>query len=138
RDTARGRRAVAVGAAVLVAAALGVGAAVHLPEEIEIVTYEAQLRDELPEAVTQAGGAQRLLACGDVAVNPLLVPWVAWELEVHARRIGLTTRGPGTVLRARHRPGKAALPAPGMLAGVPGSELVARTPLWEVVGTCPR
>ncbi|MCP9491921.1 MAG: hypothetical protein MSC31_18910 [Solirubrobacteraceae bacterium MAG38_C4-C5] len=135
RDTARGRRIVALGAAALAAAGLGVTAALELPDEAELVAYEAQLREELPVALGQAGGPRALLDCGEVAVNPFMVPWAAWELEVHTRRMLLETGGPGTVIRARYRPGADPMPAPGVLAGAP---VLGRTELWEVTGTCGR
>ena len=135
RDTARGRRVVALGGAALAATVLAVTAAVELPEEGELVAYEAQLREELPAVLAQAGGPQRLLDCGEVAVNPFMIPWAAWVLEVHVQRLGLKTAGPGTVLRARYRPGADPLPAPRVLADAP---VLGRTELWEVTATCGR
>jgi len=132
-DTARGRRLVGLGGAALAAAVLVATAAIQLPEEAELVAYEGQLRDELPDALAQAGGPRALLDCGEVAVNPFMIPWAAWEFEVAARRLVSQTAGPGVVIRARHRPDADPKPAPGVLAGAP---VLARTELWEVTGTC--
>ncbi len=117
------------------AAALGATAAVELPDEAELVAYEVQLREELPDALAHAGSPRALLDCGETAVNPFMVPWAAWELEVPARRLVSETGGPGAVIRAKYRPGADPLPAPGVLAGPPA---LARTELWEVTGTCSR
>lgn len=135
RDTARGRRIVALGACAVAAATLGLTAALELPDEAELVAYEAQLREELPAAFEQAGGPRALLDCGEVAVNPFMVPWAAWELEVPLRRLVLETGGPGTVIRGRYRPDADPLPAPGVLGDAP---VLGRTELWEVTGTCGR
>lgn len=135
RATVRGRQIAALGAAAVAAAVLALTAALELPDEAELVAYEAQLREELPAALEQAGGPQALLDCGEVAVNPFMVPWAAWELGVHTRRLVLETEGPGVVIRARYRPGADPLPAPGVLAGAP---IVARTRLWEVTARCGR
>jgi hypothetical protein len=135
RDTARGRRIVALGACAVAAATLALTAALELPDEAELAAYEAQLRDELPVVLEQAGGPQALLDCGEVAVNPFMVPWAAWELEVPVRRLVRETGGPGTVIRARYRPDANPMPALGVLAGAP---VLGRTELWEVTGTCGR
>ncbi|HEV2819911.1 MAG TPA: hypothetical protein VGW11_05335 [Solirubrobacteraceae bacterium] len=135
RDTARGRRVVALGATAVAAAVLALTAALELPDEAELVAYEAQLREELPAALEQAGGPRALLDCGEVAVHPFMVPWAAWELEVHTQRLVLETGGPGAVIRAGYRPGADPLPAPGVLAGAP---VVGRTELWEVTARCGR
>jgi hypothetical protein len=135
RDTARGRRIVALGACAVAAATLALTAALELPDEAELVAYEAQLREELPVAFEQAGGPRALLDCGEVAVNPFMVPWAAWELEVPVRRLVLETGGPGTVIRGRYRPDADPLPAPGVLGDAP---VLGRTELWEVTGTCGR
>jgi hypothetical protein len=117
------------------AATLALTAALELPDEAELVAYEAQLREELPVAFEQAGGPRALLDCGEVAVNPFMVPWAAWELEVPVRRLVLETGGPGTVIRGRYRPDADPLPAPGVLGDAP---VLGRTELWEVTGTCGR
>lgn len=135
RDTVRARRIVAVGVTAVAAAVLALTAALELPEEGEAVAYEAQLREELPAALEQAGGPQALLDCGEVAVHPLMVPWAAWELEVHARRLVLETEGPGAVIRAGYQSDADPLPARGVMAGAP---VIGRTELWEVRARCGR
>ena len=135
RVTVRARRMVALGASAVAVAVLGVTAAVELPDEAQLVAYEAQLREELPAALEQAGGPQALLDCGEVAVNPLMVPWAAWELEVHARRLVLKTEGPGAVIRAGYQSDADPLPARGVMGAAP---VVGRTELWEVRARCVR
>jgi len=134
--TALARRAVTTAAAALAAVVLVNTAAATLPHEVRVLGYEARLRDELPVAIARSGGAAALRSCGTVITSPFLVPTVAWELDAHTATIDLEGDAPAVVLRARHRPEARPAPPPGLLAGAPGRAVLARTPLWEVVGAC--
>ncbi len=136
RATAAARRGVTAAAAGLAAVLLAITAAGTLPRELELLGYEGRLRDELPVAIARAGGPEALRSCGAVLTNPFLVSAVAWELGVHTGAIDLEGDAPAVVLRTRHRPEARVMPTPGMLAAAPGRAVLARTPLWKVVGAC--
>jgi hypothetical protein len=57
--------------------------------------YQAQLRDDLVDAVQQAGGAPKLLACGPIQTNRSEVPLIAWMLGVP---LGSVESGHGEVI----------------------------------------
>lgn len=134
--TATARRGVTAAAAGLAAVLLVSTAAGTLSHEFRVLAYEARLRDELPVVIARAGGPAALRSCGTVITSPLLVPTVAWQLDMHTAAIDLEGDAPAVVLRARHRPEARVAPPPGVLARAPGRTPLARTPLWEVVGAC--
>ena len=49
--------------------------------------YQAELTDELPGLDREAGGAERLKACGKPFTGPFLVPVVAWNLHLHTQDV---------------------------------------------------
>lgn len=59
----------------------------------------AELGQGLDQAVAQAGGAEAVLACGRVAIDPLVVPRMAWKLDVPLGRVEreLEARAAGVV-----------------------------------------
>ncbi len=59
------------------------------------VRYQATLWRDLRLAVTEAGGPQRLIACGAIQTNPSDAPLAAWTLGVQLRR---TENGDGNVV----------------------------------------
>ncbi|HEV2769129.1 MAG TPA: hypothetical protein VGV40_02970 [Solirubrobacteraceae bacterium] len=136
RDTAAARRGVTAAAAGLAAVLVAGTAAATLPREFELLGHEARLRDELPVAIARAGGPEALRSCGAVITHPLLVPTVAWELKLPTAAIDLEGGAPAVALRTRHKPEGAVTPSRGVLAGAPDRTVLARTPLWEVVGAC--
>jgi hypothetical protein len=137
-------RAVAGAPRAVPAAALAVVAAVgfaepslhRLPAVGESVRYEARLTDGLTAAVSRAGGAKRLLACGDPYTGPFQVPSVAWQLRVHTSRIALAPVRPAVVFRART--GRYSRPSPSLeaLGGEAGVHTLAIAGGWRVVGAC--
>jgi hypothetical protein len=52
-----------------------------------LLGYQAQLRDDLVDAVQQAGGGPKLLACGPIQANRSEVPLMAWMLGVPLRSV---------------------------------------------------
>ncbi len=95
------------------------------------VAYAAAHQAQLGPAVEQAGGRERLLACGSAFTYRYRVPHVTWALDPPAR----PRRAPGVVLvRARTSARGTLVPAlEDATAGVPR---VARSPTWEIRARC--
>jgi hypothetical protein len=53
--------------------------------------YEASLWGNLPEAIEEAGGRDRLLRCGNVYSGPFQTQMVAYELGIHGIDVGALT-----------------------------------------------
>lgn len=126
----RAPQAAAVGgvAAVVCAALLAVPAARTLSDEL---AYAAELRTDLAAAVDEAGGMERLRACGPLYAGRARFPLIAWHVDAHISDLSLEPRPPGVVLRSRLTPEEPAEPdAPA------GFELVARSGAWEVLTSC--
>nr|MBA2630827.1 hypothetical protein [Thermoleophilaceae bacterium] len=67
--------------------------------------HEAQLWHDLKGLVDEAGGRERLTACGGVFSGPFQIPMVAFELHVHGIEIGWReTSPPGVAFRTRTVP----------------------------------
>ena len=73
--------------------------------------YQAELRDDLDDAVQEAGGVAKLLACGTIQTNRSEVPLMAWTLGVPLRSI---ENGHGAVIvqsrNAAETPAEPAVP----------------------------
>jgi hypothetical protein len=87
-------RAPALVCAVVVIAPTGVAIAARRdPDLISVgppadsLGYQAQLRQDLGDALEQAGGAAKLLACGPIQTNRSEVPLMAWMLGVPLRSV---------------------------------------------------
>jgi hypothetical protein len=127
-----------------VVAALAVVAAVafaapslhRLPALRDSLRYEARLTDGLATAVHRAGGAKRLLACGEPYAGPFQVPSVAWQLHVHTSRVSLAPARPAVVFRARPGPHNRPRPSLKALGGEAGVRTFANTGGWRIVGAC--
>jgi hypothetical protein len=128
----------AAAAALAVAAAVGFGApTVHrLPAVRDAMRYEANLTDGLSVAVSQAGGAKRLLACGDPYTGAFQVPSVAWQLHVHTSRVQLAPERPAVVFRARNVPTDRVHPSVVNLGGEAAVRTLANVAGWRIVGAC--
>jgi hypothetical protein len=100
------------------------------------VSHQARLTDGLGDAVRRAGGAERLLACGQPFTGPFQVPAVAWRLGVHTTRVGLRPRVPGVALRAANRRGGTGGPALAGLGGEGAVRTFAIASGWRIVGNC--
>jgi hypothetical protein len=72
---------VAVGGFVAISPASG-SWLIHTGPTVGALRYQADLREDMPKAVREAGGAQALRACGEIETNPASAPQVAWTLDV--------------------------------------------------------
>jgi hypothetical protein len=125
-----GVRAAAIGA--LVAAAAWLPWAVHDWRSLQVswhkVVFEAELYDDLANAIDGAGGEAAIRRCGSVYTGPFDVLNVAWELGLHADEVQISPFGPGTILAGRHT----------WLSVDPRYAQVARTSRWNVERACGR
>jgi hypothetical protein len=93
----RARRAVTVGGAAVLAAAvlaLALPRADSAPDTLDDLGRDARTWRDARLAVDRAGGPERLLACGRAFTYPAYVPMMAWELGVHGFDVGLEPRPP--------------------------------------------
>jgi MFS family permease len=97
------------------------------------LAYQADLADELPGLVAEAGGAAALRRCGDAYTGPFLVPVVAWNLGVHTNQVQLDPRAPAVVFRVKTTAGRPSVPS---LAGVGAGHTLATGSGWRIVGVC--
>lgn len=131
RRLPRPATAVVAGAVVAVVA---VTAIVDLPDQVDRVFYESRLVDDLPNAIEQAGGADRLRACAPVITSKFMVPQTAWQMREHAQEIGYLHDPPyGVLLRLRIREGGGIEPRTD---GYVGLRRLARTKYWDVQAAC--
>ncbi|HEX2086256.1 MAG TPA: hypothetical protein VHF89_11275 [Solirubrobacteraceae bacterium] len=130
----RGTAAVAV-AALLAAGAFVAQDADLLDDNLRGVEYQAQLEDTLGRVIDEAGGPQRLRACGHAYTNPFLVPQVAWHLDVHAQQVDLDPdeQRPAVVFHVKHiKSARGRAPAWAKR----GRTELAREGTWIVTGDC--
>jgi hypothetical protein len=67
--------------------------------------HEANVWHDLKAAIDQAGGKDRLLACGGIFSGPFQTQMVAYELGIHGIKVGWKeTPPPGVVFRTRTVP----------------------------------
>ncbi len=108
-----------------------------LADVADEVVSRGRHQDDLPAAIEQAGGRDRVVACGDVAVegSSLLRPAVAWHLDVPLHRLTTTpTEGPAVALVLSGGREDRRL-AEGPQAGL---ELLGRSDRWAVYAVgCP-
>jgi hypothetical protein len=102
---------------------------------LDNLAYQGRLQDDLARSVADAGGPGRILACGPVSTGAFLVPAVAWQLDVHANRVGLVPSRPGVVFRVATVPGSNPVPPLRPVAGSP-FETLATNGNWRVLGLC--
>ncbi|WCB95804.1 hypothetical protein DSM104299_04555 [Baekduia alba] len=95
--------------------------------------YQADLADELPGLVRDAGGADALKRCGQAFTGPFLVPVVAWNLNVHTQDIHLTPSTPAVVFRVKTT--GHSRPAP-TLRDVGDERTLATSGKWRIVAAC--
>ncbi|MFP3899689.1 MAG: hypothetical protein ACLFXM_02460 [Acidimicrobiia bacterium] len=108
-----------------------------LADVADEVVSRGRHQDDLPAAIEHAGGRDRVVACGDVAVegSSLLRPAVAWHLDVPLHRLTTTpTEGPAVALVLSGGREDRRL-ADGPQAGL---ELLGRSDRWAVYAVgCP-
>jgi hypothetical protein len=133
-------RAAALPAAAVVVAALALGALVAGPDAdaldptLRSVAYQAVLYDDLEQLVAEAGGAERLKACGHPYTGPFLVPHVAWRLHVHTSDVDLEPAAPATVFHVRTIEQGGIAPPLDAAAG----QVLAREGHWLLTADCGR
>jgi hypothetical protein len=132
---ASGRRA---GALVLLAAAV-VGVVFAAPSfqrfapNLRGLQYQADLTDELPGLIRDAGGAAALRACGKPVTGPFLVPVVAWNLDVHTQDVALVPSRPAVVFRVKTTGHSRPVPS---LRDVGDDTTAATGDKWRIVAAC--
>ena len=108
------------------------------------VYYQARLTDGLAGAIAQAGGPDRLKACGTAYTGAFQVPSVAWLLGEHTTTVR-SASAPGRRAAAGARPSSCARattsgshPVPGIesLGGEAGVQTFAISGGWRIVGNC--
>jgi hypothetical protein len=95
--------------------------------------YQAQLADELPGLIRDAGGATKLKACGNPYTGPFLVPVVAWNLRMHTKDVQLAPQTPAVVFRVRTTARARAVPS---LKDVGDDTTLATGSSWRIVAAC--
>lgn len=130
-----GTRAAVAGLA-LVALVGVIRAGLDWPRMVDAIDRPAVVTNELPDAVSRAGGPRRLKACGSLYASFRVIPPVAWALKTHLEDIGTEPRPPGAVLRARLFTDEPIDPPRSILADAPGRRVAARTRHWEIETAC--
>jgi hypothetical protein len=95
--------------------------------------YQADLADELPGLIRDAGGAEALKACGRPYTGPFLVPVVAWNLKVHTQDVHLVPTGPSVVFRVKTTSRSRPVPS---LRDVGDDTTLATSAKWRIVTAC--
>lgn len=95
--------------------------------------YQAELADELPGLVRDAGGADALKRCGRPYTGPFLVPVVAWNLKMHTQDVHLAPAKPGVVFRVRTTGRSRPVPT---LRDVGDERTLATGDKWRIVAAC--
>jgi hypothetical protein len=126
----------AIGLAVVAGAVFAAPAVHRVPADLEAVVYQARLNDRVGTIVARAGGAERLLACGDQYTGPFQVPVVAWNLGVHTSQVTLEPKRPAVVFRVQSNPAVRPGPSIASLGGEAGVRTLATARGWRIVGSC--
>jgi hypothetical protein len=124
--------AVAVLVAVVLGALFVVPDADDLGATLGGVEYQADLYHDLGRAIDEAGGAERLKACGQPYTGAFLVPQVAWRLGVHGTDIDLRPQTPAVVFHVRTV--KNSPVAPALDRARPN--MLAREGHWAITADC--
>ena len=120
---------------------------VSLPRTHHALVYQANLRQDLVQAVRQSGGAGALLQCGAVMTEGYQVPMVAYTLGVHTLRIEAPPPGtvgppwPNVILQTRAQSNSTLLPLPAQILAWEHDgahyRLLAHIRTFRVFSTCP-
>ena len=102
---------------------------------LDSLEYQGVLQADLERSVAEAGGPDALRACGPATTGAFLVPAVAWQLGVHANRVGLDPELPGVVFRVKTHPFSNAVPSVTPILGQPTTTFSNRGN-WRIVGRC--
>jgi hypothetical protein len=132
-------------AALAVIAAVGFAApSVHRLDAVRTsVYYQARLTDGLRDAVAQAGGRERLLACGTPYTGAFQVPAVAWLLHTHTTTVHSASaagdappKAPAVVFRSKTTSTSHPVPPIESLGGEAAVKTFAIAGGWRIVGRC--
>jgi hypothetical protein len=142
RRVAGGALAVAV---LAIAAAVGFAApSVNRLDAVRAsVYYQARLSDGLRDAVAQAGGRDRLLACGTPYTGAFQVPAVAWLLHQHTTVVRSASapgdpppQVPAIVFRSKTTSRSHPVPPIDSIGGEAAVDTFAIAGGWRIVGRC--
>jgi hypothetical protein len=112
---------------------------VHLRVDLNSISYQARLTNEVSGLVARAGGASRLRACGDLYTGPFQVPLIAWNLHVHTTDISsLPAVRPAVVFRAVSIPSARATPTLRGLGDPRDLRTLSVAKHWRIVAACRR
>ena len=107
------------------------------------VYYQARLTDGLAGAIAQAGGPDRLKACGTAYTGAFQVPSVAWLLNEHTTAVRSASapgdtppQVPAVVLRSRTTSGSHPVPPIDSIGGEAAVKTFAISGGWRIVGRC--
>ena len=125
--------AAAAAAGLLLAVAFLAPDADSVPDTLRGIEYQATLTQDLDPLIADAGGADRLLACGRPYTGPFLVPVVAWELGTHINAVRLDPEPPAVVFHVK-TVATVRWFSPGLRAG--GSRTLARRGGWVLSADC--
>jgi hypothetical protein len=138
-----GRRDAAWSAlALLAVVAVAVPAAVRiarLDDQVREGTAVARSNEQLRAVVAAAGGDDMLRRCAErgwVAVNHTSQSALAWELRASLGHVARTMSRPGLLVRAP-RSGATGAPPAVRREPAPGTDVVARAGVWEVIAVRP-
>jgi hypothetical protein len=122
-------------AGVLAALVFALPSAGRLDNVLGDLRYQGLLSQRLGDAVADAGGARRLLACGRPYTGAFLVPSVAWRLHVHTSVVAVDPQPPAVVFRVRNT--IRARPVPTLRGlGKARQHTLGGAENWRIVGTC--
>ena len=127
---------VAVVLAIVVGLGFALPARTTLPLDVDAIEYQATRSEALGSTVARAGGARRLLACGDPYTGPFEAPLVAWQLGVRISAVRFEPQHPAVVFRTQSNPDARAGPALDGIGGEGGVRTLAVGGGWRIVGSC--
>jgi hypothetical protein len=131
----------------IVAVAAAVGFAAPSVQRLDAVRasvyYQARLTDGLRDAVAQAGGRDRLLACGTPYTGAFQVPAVAWLLHQHTTKVRSASapgdappQVPAIVFRSKTTSTSHSVPPIDSIGGEAAVDTFAIAGGWRIVGRC--
>jgi hypothetical protein len=115
----------------LVALPHAAGRAEDIAELPPRLAHQADLAQDLENAIAKAGGREAVLRCGTPYVGPLRGTHLAYRLRVPKRTVEFDPRDRGVVFRSRLTPTSRPAPRPPR-----GYRTVARTGTWRILADC--